>query len=425
MDRARWMEVARVLYYALLALLTEARRHPGWFLLVEARQLFSQRQGFELAAALAFYGLIALLPFILLCLFALSHVVVASGYTEEQLAEFASIVLPQAGDRVMAEVYNLARQQRVWGIFGLAALLGMQTPLASGLNAAFRQMAGLTPRPSFLHRKLLDLATVLCILLLFTVFTWSGLVINRLLTVLEDLPFFLHPAHALTSLVLATLVLTLFYGVFFPQRVRFRHLLTGSFVTALLWQMLRPAFNAFLHFNPEYGWVFGSLKYLFVSVAWLYITFVVFLFGTALISTLRSKEALLLKDLLLGGEAGPAVHHVAARLGEIRRLEPGDTLFRSNEPATRLYYLLKGRLVLSREDAPPRIVEAGELCGEPAMLKGASMDATAVAVGNCELLAVSPEHLEDLLRTEPRVAQLLLKALAERLWQPKGGATLA
>jgi membrane protein len=394
------------------------------FVLREALAAFQRHHGFSISASLAFYALFALIPMALLMFFLLSHLVISSNYAIVQLAILTSNLLPEFSQRIMVEVFNLSQHKAVWGAFGLFALFWAVTPLAGALRASFQTISSITEVPSFIRRAATDSVSVLGILILLFLFTFSGIMLEKLVTFLR--PDFV-PApllNALSSIALSTAMLAIFYRIFFPVRVHLWHILIGSLVTATLWVAMRPAFELFLFLKQSYGTIFGSMKNMFIAIGWLYYSFAAFLIGTELIATLRKKEVLLLKGLF-----GKATQQSAylARLMQIfgRRLRKGEYVFREGSPGTEMYYLLSGSVEILQQGQRIRLVEPGEYFGEMALLVNTQRTMNALVIsGHAEILSISSENLETLLIEEPHIAMKFLRSMALQLRSAQQGQVL-
>lgn len=358
----------------------------------------------------------ALIPLILLMFFMLSHLVISSNYAIVKLAILVSNLVPKLSNRIMVEVYNASQHKAAWGVFGMIAMFWIVIPLAGALRSAFYTIASVIEAPSFIRRQVKDILAVLGILLMFSLFTILGLGIEKVISVLEP-----HASHSRyinsgTSLLLTTLLIGIFYRVFFPVRVSLRHILIGSLITALLWLAMRPAFGLFLSINPSYGAVFGGMKNLFISIGWLYYTFVVFMFGTELISTLRKKDVLLLRGLFdrMPDDKDTYLGELMARYG--KHYKKGDYIFSKGDASHDLYYLVSGKITLTLNGRSLRNLDPGDYFGEIAFLTQTPRVADAKVISDhAEVVVVTSANVETLLLGEPRIAMNFLKQMANRL----------
>jgi membrane protein len=365
----------------------------------------------------------ALIPLVLLLFFLLSHLVFTSDYAVVKLAIITGNLAPKFSSAIMVEVYNTAQQKAAWGAAGLFVLLWTVTPLASAMRTSFYTIATLVEAPSYIHRKLKDIIAVIGMLVLFFLFTFAGLMLEKVITFLgANHQFFQYDMiAALTSLVLTTLLIAAFYFVFFPVRLNLKHILIGALFTAVLWLLMRPAFTLFLSLNESYGSVFGSMKNLFISITWLYFNFSVFLLGTELIATLRKKDVLILKGLFADNQQAPQSKSQTNYLEKLmqrygRSFQQGEFIFKQGDLTRNLHYLVSGQVQLMKNDNLLRTIEAGEYFGEMAMLTNTPAIADAVVSSKqADVILIYPDNIETLLLDEPKVAMKFLRQMASRL----------
>jgi CRP-like cAMP-binding protein len=100
------------------------------------------------------------------------------------------------------------------------------------------------------------------------------------------------------------------------------------------------------------------------------------------------------------------------------RFRGNQSLFRSGEPANALFFLISGRVRVSRETA--RHIEllhteqSGGVLGEIPMFGGGVYPATAIATEPTQCLRLSRAEVERLLNAEPEFARYALTRMAQR-----------
>jgi membrane protein len=387
------------------------------FVLRETLAGFARHNVFGMSASLSFYALFALIPLVLLIFFLLSHLVFSSDYAIVKLAILTGNLVPEFSSKIMVEVYSATQTKAAWGALGLFVLLWTITPLASSLRSAFYNISSMVEAPSYFKRKLKDVVSVLGILLLFFLFTSAGFIIEKVVRFLAvHLPVLqLNTVGAIGTLLLTTLLISIFYKVFFPMRVAFIHLLLGACLTALLWLLMRPAFGLFLSINKDYGAIFGGMKTMFVSITWLYLNFAVFLLGSVLISTLRKKDVLLLKGLFNSSpNKANYIEALMTRYG--LTLRQGEYIFERGNTERNLYYLVEGKVNLSNNGTIAREIGAGDYFGELAMLtKQPTTSDAIVASDEARIIVVYAENIDSMLEDDPKIAMQLLRQMASRI----------
>jgi membrane protein len=376
---------------------------------------FMRNRDLHTAATLAFYGMFALIPLCLVVLFLLSQFFVSSQRASRAIEDLIIRIIPQYYEVILREVFSLAEQKAI-GFIGLIPLLWSLFPLVSMIRTGFINVFKTERNAGFLREKLIDFLAVLLFLLLFI-----GLVGGQILyatalgETLAQKSGLLGALNDVFTPLAGTLFLALFFMVFSPVRLEWWNILVSAIFTAGLWSVVRPLFVAFLQYNPNYGFAFGSLKAVFVLVVWIYYTFAVILFGTELLANIRRREALLLSRFFEDRKSGAApLPTVPSRF--IRSYEPGEIIFEENSAGREMFYVLSGSVRILKKGVLLREMNAGDYFGEMAMLIQAPRTATAVAYApDTRLVAISESNLETILRENPKIVVSFLKEMSGRL----------
>jgi membrane protein len=376
---------------------------------------FMRNRDLHTAATLAFYGVFALIPLCLAVMFLLSQFFVSSQPVSRAIEHLIIQIVPQYYEIILREVFSLA-EKKALGFIGLIPLLWAIVPLVSTIRAGFINVFKTQRTAGFVREKLIDFLAVLLFLLLFI-----GLVGGEILYA-SALGNYLDQKSGLPSLLNAVvppmagaLFLALFFLVFSPVRLEGWNILVSAIFTAVLWSVVRPLFVAFLQYNPDYGFTFGSLKAIFVLVIWVYYTFAVILFGTELLANIRRREALLLSRLFEDRKSVAAPFPVVPSRF-IRSHEPGEVIFEEDSTGREMFYILSGSVRILKKGRLLREMVAGDFFGEMAMLIQVPRTATAVAAApDTRLVAISESNLETILRENPAIVVSFLKEMSGRL----------
>jgi membrane protein len=386
------------------------------FVMRETFSAFKLHNGWGLSASLSFYAMFAMIPMALLMFFFLSHLVFSSHTAVVNLANITSTLEPKLSKKIMLEFHKVASHKTAWSTLSSVALFWFAIPLASTLRSAFQTIFAVAEHPSFIRKSIQDILSVIGILLMFFMFTFFNLLLEKTSELLG-----LSIAHSSIfdsagSLITITALLSLFYRAFLPTSASLRTIITGSAITAILWMAMRPLFSEVLSLNHTYGAIFGGMKNLFISLAWLYYTFAIFLLGTELISTLKKRETLLLRGLF--NEAirkdPNFISKVMSRHGCI--YQDGEVVFNIGDEGRDLYYIAFGKVKLVYENRLVRHLTAGDFFGEMAILGDSVRIADAVVDSDfCDIIVINANNIQTLILNEPKVAMRFLKHMALQL----------
>lgn len=385
------------------------------FVLRQALNAFNRHNGFGIAASLSFYAMFALIPMALLIFFLLSHFAVSSNSAILKLTALLSHLVPKYSQRIMIEVYNIAKHGAIWGVFGMLALLWISTPLAGALRNTFFTIAGVFEQRTFLRKNVEDVFGVLGILALFFLFSFSGLMLEKLLGTFHQLSWFAGLLQWASSLIASTLLMTLLSRTFYPGDIKWSHLFIGALVTTTLWSAMRPAFSLFLLINHSYGTVFGGMKNLFLSIGWLYFCFAVLILGIEIMSTLHKRQVLMLRGLFI--EAPQDQERYYQRMMEVfgKTYQRGEKIFQTGELSRTMFYVLSGKVSIV-QGGGIRPLGKGSYFGEMSFLTGAARTENAYAgADNTQIVVISPENMETLLLEEPAISIEFLRQMAAHL----------
>jgi membrane protein len=376
---------------------------------------FLRNNDFGIAASLAYYGLFALIPMFLIALYLLGHYILSSREAMLELKVLVTLILPGASTIILKEAGALAQHSEIWGVTGLLTLFWAIIPLVTALRNAFFYIFRVSERPPLIKSKLRDAAVVFLILSQFLFLVISQVFYSQVMKAfVKKMPLLVSMSNVVAPLLITAFFMFIFYYVLVPVQMRLKHLIIGSLVTSLSWALLRPLFSQLVTYNPAFGIAFGSLKAIFIILLWVYCSFSVILFGAEIMVHMRKKEVLLLKRLFdRGSPVGDAAMVTMKRL--IRDYPADEPIIVEGDSGNSMFYILSGSVRISKHGQVLNVLAQGEYFGEMAMLLNAPRVASAQAVEDTQLILISQDNFETLLREEPKIVMAILKKMALRL----------
>jgi membrane protein len=258
---------------------------------------FYEAQGFLLGAALSFSFLLCLAPLALL-FFSATGYLLASDQAAGAVIRLATSLLPGSTAEIMGVLDLLNRERRVTGTLGAVGLAVFATPLFALTRAATNAAFGVQRARGLVHGFAFDLVALVAVGLLAIALA-SALV---LLATLSDLaanrgvPTFVLASVWVRAVAPALLYATLLGLLFFVYRtfpntaVSTRAAVIATLIVAALWEIVRVGFATYLSGFGTYGKLYGSFGVVAATLAWIYYSTTVFVFGAGLTAVLSERS---------------------------------------------------------------------------------------------------------------------------------------
>ncbi|RKD98391.1 YihY/virulence factor BrkB family protein [Halopiger aswanensis] len=234
-----------------------------------------------LAAGVAFYGFISLVPLLLLALG------IAASLGGEALAVrltvAASDVLTPAARELLAETVLDETGRQSATVVGAFGLLWGSSRVLRGLDRAFSQVYGTVGEKSVID-------TIWDATIVFLVISFGLALVGALEVAIRFAPVvglgYVGPVFVLLGLVAAFLPL---YVVFPDADVDLREALPGTVIAAVGWFVLSRTFSLYAAVATDYV-VYGALGAVFLVLVWLYLGAIILVFGAVCNAVLAGRE---------------------------------------------------------------------------------------------------------------------------------------
>jgi membrane protein len=174
---------------------------------------------------------------------------------------------------------------------------------------------------------------------------------------------------------------------------------------------MRPAFNIFLTYNAGFGFMFGSLKSIFIAVIWIYLSQCIYLLGAEVSAAMRRREAVVIKRLM----DGKRPKGVKAERSLLIQAEPGEIILREGEDQGEMYYVRSGTLNIEKAGTVISSVGPGQFFGEMAFLLSKPRSTSVRAGVGVELIRISHDNFNVLTKEFPGIVEDMLQQMAHRL----------
>jgi membrane protein len=422
-------------------------RFTPLLILKEAFSSFRKNNDMNMAASMAFYTALSIVPALFLITYIAGYLIGSSEKAFIRIQELIMQFIPKYSEIIMREVKKIIGLKKGVGIINLMILLWSILPLSSSIRSSLGIIFRIGIRKPYLIEKLFDVLIIVLFILVVSLIAIRGLLIDFVKSVI---PFFRIPIYAgqAVSFIVVLLLFLFLYWAFtfnrsqgseirlkeknslkekssanvtfatnFRWPVAYRslkplaYLFWGAFSATCLWFLMKPLFNLMLSYNPGYGLTFGSFKSIFIVIIWIYYSQIVFLFGAEIASALQRKEALILKEALTGSKGLP--EKIKDRY--VITYRSGEVIFNEGDRGDRMFYILNGRVGVEKSGKFIAILEKGNYIGELSFLLGMPRSATVKAIEDTEVLTIDFQNIERLASEMPELIREILRQMALRV----------
>jgi len=254
---------------------------------------FFAESGFFLAAGLAFFFLVTVIPLLLLGASTLGFVLSSEEASREVVAQVTRN-FPVYRREITAAILRIVDTRAVSGIAGTLMLIFFSTPLLGATRLIMHKMLGVRQGGSYVGNFLLDAGMVLVL----TVMLFAASSVTWLFQWFQD--FVVRPAHLAPewalgitiafSVVLSTMMFYFAYRYVPRRRPRILAALLGGVLTAILWEIAKQLFRLYIRQVGVYDQIYGPLGVLVAFVMFVYYSAIVFVFGAAYVASLDSRR---------------------------------------------------------------------------------------------------------------------------------------
>jgi membrane protein len=260
----------------------------------------------NLAAALAFYTILSLIPFLFLLISAAGYLLGSSEEGHRIAVVFFDRVFPQASASILKEVHGLSHRAEVLGWVGFLSMIWTASVIFSSLEYAMGVVFRVEKRRNFFRSKLLALlmvpafAGIFFLSFLVTAFSGTaekfdlsplGVAVARS-GLLEFLVGYVFP-----YLILAA-ALTAIYKIIPNTSISFRHALAGGTSCAFLLEAVIHFLTWYFQRSQQYS-LYGSLERIVIVVVSAFYLSSVLLFCAEVVSAYRRRDITLLQKAFL------------------------------------------------------------------------------------------------------------------------------
>jgi len=262
----------------------------------EVVQEFKRDRGGLFAAAISYYGLISLIPLLLVAVAVFGHVMGSYVTARREVLDFIGHLIPVRAKDLEHSLEQLSRQVGVVGVLGVLGLLWTGLQVFVTLQEVMNVAVGAEKSRGFFRARWKALVTVFVAGLLFvlSIGTTSLLVAARGL----KLGMSLSEVHVLwdslglaTAYLLSVTAFTFAYAFLPAKKIGIVGPVVGGVIAGLLFEIAKHIFKWYVSNLGNFDLIYGSLAGAVVLVVWMYCASFITVLGAEVASVYAKRRA--------------------------------------------------------------------------------------------------------------------------------------
>ncbi|GIO23080.1 YihY/virulence factor BrkB family protein [Oceanobacillus sp. J11TS1] len=256
---------------------------------------FSENNTTLLAAALAYYFLLAIFPLLIVGFAIIPYF----NISPDEAVGFIGSILPEGLAATFEEnIVSLVETPR--GGLLTIGILGTIWSASNGINGfikASNQAFEVEETRSFIKVRgtaiLLTIGMLLAAITSITLLVFGDVIVNFLISFIgisKGTGLILQISRFIMAIVIVTVILLGLYRFAPNKRIPFKHILPGTFTASVLWLVSSFAFSIYVSNFGNYSATYGSLGGIIILMIWFFLTGIILLVGALLNSMFHQKK---------------------------------------------------------------------------------------------------------------------------------------
>jgi membrane protein len=237
-----------------------------------------------LAAAISYYLLLSMFPF-LLALTSLSSFFIDKPALQEQIFQAFKYLIPVSQDFILNVTNSVIDERGAIGIVSIILLLVGCTAFFGSLRKSLNTAWGIHKSSSLIRSQLTNFAMILGAVLLLFVSHFITIILSISENILSTVTYqpvtnlvLLHLLVVIIDIVLASLVFLVSYKFIPERRISWRDVWASALIGAVCFEIITILFILYIDtFNP-YNLIYGSIGAVIALLIWTYLAALIFLF---------------------------------------------------------------------------------------------------------------------------------------------------
>lgn len=244
-----------------------------------------------MAESISFCALLAIIPIGMFMVSIAGYFLGASQDAFQRIVDVAADVLPVSRDLFVANLQSVLDQRASLGIVSIFVLVFISTILVGSIERSLDAIFKTASRRNFFHSRLLAIALIFWVTLLFSLPTMVQILEGLLIKYGFDVPLSELMSGRTYFFLVAFLAYLMMIVVVPNQKIYARYALLGGAFFAVGIGAAKWIFTEYLAFSMQrYNIVYGSLAAAVLFVVWIYYLSALMLFSAELVAAVQKRR---------------------------------------------------------------------------------------------------------------------------------------
>jgi len=229
------------------------------------------------AASLSFFTIFALLPILALIIWFISSMEFLKENSDLLLQYFLDLINPAHSERINLFISNFLSSSDSLGWIGTIYLIFVFTMFFKDYEYIINKIHNVTNRPLY-QSMFVYLMLLLLIPILFGIFIYSISFTTDSLLI------------TIVTFIFLWLLFVIIFKISVNRDLSYTSLFSSSFITLVILSITKNLFLQYILINKTYTTLYGSVSTILFFFLWIYISWIIYLYGMKLCHSINTKE---------------------------------------------------------------------------------------------------------------------------------------
>jgi membrane protein len=229
------------------------------------------------AASLSFFTIFALLPILALIIWFVSSMEFLKENSDLLLQYFLDLINPAHSERINLFISNFLSSSDSLGWIGIVYLIFVFTMFFKDYEYIVNKIHNVPNRPLY-QSMFVYLMLLLIIPILFGIFIYS-------ISFTDD-----SALINIVTFVFLWLLFAIIFKISVNRNLSYISLLSSTFITLIILSITKNLFLQYILINKTYTTLYGSVSTILFFFLWIYISWIIYLYGMKLCHSINTKE---------------------------------------------------------------------------------------------------------------------------------------